>query len=154
MRAICLLFYETEKTAIADGWFLDLVSANFNTDNASVLLGQTRTGVAPLLNFSLKTQTDAKWALELMKQKLTQLSQQRGTIGANHSRIAVATSVLTASAENFTAAESRIRDADIAQESATLIRQQILQQAATAVLTQANQQPGIALKLLGDSPSK
>ena len=50
--------------------------------------------------------------------------------------------------ENFAAAESRIIDADIAREAADLVRTQILQQAATAVLAQANQAPVLTLKLL------
>ena len=113
------------------------------------MLGKTRTGVAPLLEFSLKTQADSKYALELMKQKLSQLSVQRGVIGANQSRIQTATSNLSVSSENFIAAESRIVDVDVAEESASLMRADIIQQAAASVLAQANQQPALALRLLG-----
>ena len=60
-----------------------------------------------------------------------------------------ANEVSNAAAENFQAARSRILDADIASESAELVRTQILQQAASAVLAQANQQPALALQLLG-----
>ena len=52
-------------------------------------------------------------------------------------------------AENLSAAESRIRDVDIAKETAELARDQILQQAAIAVLAQANSQPQLMLRLLG-----
>ncbi|MFT5735019.1 MAG: flagellin, partial [Planctomycetota bacterium] len=51
--------------------------------------------------------------------------------------------------ENTSAAESRIRDVDIAMETADLTRNSILQQAATSILSQANQQPQLALSLLG-----
>ena len=77
-----------------------------------------------------------------------QLAVQRGTIGAFQSRVEVASSVLQSTTENYRAAESRIRDADIASEVANLVRLQILQQAAMAILAQANQQPALALRLL------
>ena len=127
---------------------LDAVVMHYNEYNNYVMLGQTRTGVAPLLDFSLKTKTDAKWALELMKQKLSQLGTQRATIGANQSRIGVAVNNLQSMTDAFKTAASRIMDADIAQEAASLVRTQILQHAASAVLAQANQQPALALRLL------
>ena len=77
------------------------------------------------------------------------LSSQRGTIGAAESRLSYAVSYLSVARENLVAAESNIRDADIAQEVAEMVRLQVLQQAGTAVLAQANQQPATVLKLLG-----
>ena len=56
--------------------------------------------------------------------------------------------VLGSTIENHLAAEARIRDADIAQEAADLVRDQLLQQTGAAILAQANQQPALALKLL------
>jgi flagellin len=64
------------------------------------------------------------------------------------SRIGVAINVLQSASENFRAAESRIRDADIAADAAEMVRLQILQQASAAVLAQANQQPSLAILLL------
>ena len=127
---------------------LDLVSANYSSSNTSILLGLSKDGIAPLLPFSLKTMADASQALPMLERKRDQLATQRGQIGAFQARVTVATNTLTSVRENFLAAESRIRDADIAQESANLIRLNILQQAAAAVLSQANQQPQIAIKLL------
>lgn len=143
----------TTTTSVAVGDFngdgvLDIASANYGSNNASVMLAQTRDGVSPLLDFSLKTKSDAKWALELMKQKLSQLSQQRGIIGANQSRLSTAAATLMAARENYDAARSQITDVDVATESAQLTRNDILQQAAAAVLSQANQEPALALKLL------
>jgi len=60
----------------------------------------------------------------------------------------VAAATLGVIGENSLAAESRIRDADVAEDSATLVRLGIVQQAASAVLAQANQQPSLALALL------
>jgi len=67
---------------------------------------------------------------------------------SNTKNDAVELNTTTAARENFAVAESRITDADIASEVAVLTRNQILQQAASAVLAQANQQPALAIQLL------
>ena len=129
---------------------LDLATVGSGAGGQLMLrYGTTRDGVAPLLPFSLKTLADARQALPVFKRKRAQLAAQRGEIGAFQSRIDVARNVLGVSSENFKAAESRIRDADIAEESSRLVRLNILQQAASAILAQANQQPALALQLLG-----
>ena len=84
-----------------------------------------------------------------MTRKIQQLISQRGQIGAFQSRVQVGINNLQSASENYAAAESRIKDADIAAESAQLVRLNILQQAASSILGQANQQPALALKLLG-----
>lgn len=127
---------------------LDFVTADYGGNSISVLLAKTKDGVAPLLPFSLKTLADARQALPVFKNKRDQLAAQRGEIGAFQSRISVASNVLQVTSENFRAAESRIRDADLAQESADLVRLNILQQAASSILAQANQQPALAIRLL------
>ena len=104
--------------------------------------------IQPILPFSLSTAAEAKQALSIFQNKRDLLSKQQSEIGANQARIDVARDVLLVAAESFRAAESRIRDADIAQEAANLSRLNILQQAASAVLAQANQQPALALSLL------
>jgi len=143
----------TTSSGIASGdlnqdGVVDLVTADRGNDQFTILIGQTKDGVAPLLPFSLKTLADARQALPVFKQRRDQLAAQRGEIGAFQSRIDVARNVLEVSSENFRAAESRIRDADIADESSRLVRLNILQQAASSVLAQANQQPALALQLL------
>jgi flagellin-like hook-associated protein FlgL len=131
---------------------LDIVSTGY--DDASfgrsiVRFGETESGVSPLLDFSLMTLADARQALPVFKRKREQLATQRAEIGAFQSRIDVAVNVLEIARENFKAAESRIRDADIAEEVSNLVRLRILEQAATAIFAQANQQPALALQLLG-----
>lgn len=143
----------TNPRAILAGDFsgdgvVDIMTAGQTSGTASLLIGRTRDGVAPLLPFSLKTLADARQALPIFKKKREQLATQRGEIGAFQSRITVATTVLQVTSENLKAAEARIRDADVASESAQLVRLNILQQAASSVLSQANQQPQIALRLL------
>lgn len=93
-------------------------------------------------------QSAAQNALDAINDAIDSLSSSRGTIGAAESRLSYAIDTLTVVRENYIAAESRIRDADIAQEVAEMVRLQVLQQAGAAVLAQANQQPQVALALL------
>jgi flagellin len=97
---------------------------------------------------SADTAANAQTALGVLTSAIATVAQTRGTLGAYQSRLYTAISSLNVAKENFSAAESRIRDADIAEETANLTRAQILQQAGTAVLAQANQAPQLALTLL------
>jgi len=94
-------------------------------------------------------QTASRLALDAVNAAITSLAIQRGNLGASEARLNVAIKNLAVSRENFAAAESRIRDVDVAAEAAELTRLNILQQAGAAVLAQANQQPQLALQLLG-----
>ncbi len=94
-------------------------------------------------------QVAARSALDAVKLAIGSLTTNRGTLGAAESRLTVAINNLQVSRENFAAAESQIRDVDVALEAANLTRLSILQQAGAAVLAQANQQPALALTLLG-----
>jgi flagellin len=123
---------------------LDLLSNGFTP-----LLGVTRDGVNPILPFSLTTQADARQAIMPLTRKLDELNKQRGVVGGFQARLASAAVSASSLSDGFRSAESRIRDVDVATESARLIGGQIRQQAATAVLAQANIQPRIALQLLG-----
>jgi flagellin len=96
----------------------------------------------------LGSQEAARSALDAVKASISSLTRQRGTLGSAESRLNVAITNLQVARENFSAAESRIRDVDVASEAAELTRLNILQQAAAAVLAQANQQPQLALQLL------
>ncbi|MFN8392675.1 MAG: flagellin [Bdellovibrionota bacterium] len=94
-------------------------------------------------------QAAALSALDAVKLAIGSLTTNRGTLGAAESRLGVAVNSLQVARENFSSAESQIRDVDVAQEAANLTRLNILQQAGAAVLAQANQQPALALSLLG-----
>lgn len=87
-------------------------------------------------------------ALDAINGAIGSLSSSRGTLGAVQSRLQFAVNNLSVARENFAAAESNVRDVDVAEEAANLTRLSILQQAATSVLAQANQQPAIAYALL------
>ena len=96
----------------------------------------------------------AKSSLDLVLRRLESLSLLRGTIGAAQSRLTVALNLNQSAREASNAAESRIRDVDVASESADLVAQQIRQKSATSVLQYANSQPGILLSLLADAAGR
>ena len=129
---------------------VDLVTVGYDGLNseATVRTGSTINGVAPILEFSLASLADAKQALGIFENKRDMLLVQRGEIGAFQSRLGFANNVLSVTRENLVAAVGRIQDADIASDVAEMVRLQILQQSTTALLAQANLQPGIALSLL------
>ena len=76
------------------------------------------------------------------------LLEYRSHLGSVSSRINTYMNFLTSTTMNYTAAESRITDADVAQEAAEAVRSKILQQSAASLLSQANQAPALALRLL------
>jgi len=80
---------------------------------------------------------------------LNTINSRRSDLGAKQNRLESALSNLTIMNENLRASESRIRDVDVAEESATMTKYQILQQASASVLAQANTLPQIALGLIG-----
>lgn len=115
------------------------------------LADEGSSGLAYSINGSTiaEGQSAARLALDAVNNAITSLASARGTLGAVESRLNVAINNLSVARENFAAAESRIRDVDVASEAAELTRLNILQQAGAAVLAQANQQPSLALNLLG-----
>jgi len=107
--------------------------------------GTPRTGFASL---DISSQTDADNAILAMDAALNSINSARADLGAIQNRFSSTIANLNTSSENMSAARSRIRDADYAQETAELTRNQILQQAGTAMLAQANQVPQNVLSLL------
>ena len=92
--------------------------------------------------------TAARLALDAVYSAIYSVGASRGVLGGVESRLSTAIAKLGVAKENLTASESRIRDVDVAEEAANLTRLNILQQAGTAVLAQANQLPSLALQLL------
>lgn len=99
------------------------------------------------LNFSDKE--NARGALETIDIAQKQVNGFRANLGALQNRLFSTTDNIGVAIENLSAANSRIRDTDIAASSAELTRNNILMTASTSVLAQANQQPQLALKILG-----
>jgi flagellin len=97
---------------------------------------------------TIDTLTNAATALTNVKAAITQLATDRATVGASQSRLNYTAEQLSISKENLTAASSRIKDVDVAEESTEYARYNILVQSGTAMLAQANQLPQSVLKLL------
>ncbi len=114
--------------------------------------GRTILGVNS--NFSVETidittRQGANNAMDILDVALDQVSLIRSDLGAIQNRLQNTVNNLSATSENVTASRSRIRDADFASETAELSRLQILQQAGTSILAQANQAPNQVMQLLG-----
>ena len=120
---------------IAVAAFGDIDATTLGTTTAAVLVA---------------TNADVLTSLGLIDTAIGTVNTRRATIGSIYNRLEKAATNLSMTIENTQAAESRIRNVDVAAESAELSRYQILQQSATAMLAQANQMPQIALKLLGN----
>jgi flagellin len=99
--------------------------------------------------FDFSDKMDARKALEVLEDSQRTVNGYRATLGAIQNRLVSTTDNLGVAIENFSAANSRIRDTDVAQSSAELARNSVLMQANVGVLAQANQQPAAALKLIG-----
>ena len=98
---------------------------------------------------SLDLDTDADGAIGLIDTAIANVSSSRGSLGAVQNRLESTISNLQVTSENLAASESRIRDTDVAAEMVQFTRSQILQQAGTAMLGQANANSSSALRLLG-----
>ncbi|TPG67901.1 flagellin [Brevibacillus laterosporus] len=96
----------------------------------------------------ISTQKAADKAITTINNALNKVSEERSKLGANQNRLEHTINNLGATAENLTAAESRIRDVDMAKEMMDFTKNNILTQAAQAMLAQANQQPQGVLQLL------
>ncbi|MPW24783.1 flagellin [Alkalibaculum sp. M08DMB] len=94
------------------------------------------------------TAVEASGTLALIDAAIETVSEQRSSFGATQNRLEHTINNLTVTAENLTAAESRIRDVDMAQEMMEFTKNNILSQAATSMLAQANQMPQSVLQLL------
>ena len=95
------------------------------------------------------THANARTAIENIDQAIAGISTARGNLGATQNRLESTVRNLQVTSENLAASESRIRDTDMAQEMVNFTKSQILQQAGTAMLGQANQIPQGVLRLLG-----
>lgn len=92
--------------------------------------------------------TASRYALDAVYAAIYSVGAARGALGGVESRLSTAITNLSVAKENYSGANSRIRDIDVAEEAASLTRYNILQQAGTSVLAQANQLPSLALQLL------
>ncbi|OYZ13481.1 MAG: flagellin [Bdellovibrio sp. 28-41-41] len=122
--------------------FKDRISFNAGAANSTLeALG--------IVSESLETKESAQVSLSSLDNALVSVNAIRANFGAMQNRLQSTSNNLLVYDENMSAANSRIRDADVAAESAEMVRNSILMQAGTSVLGQANQMNQLALKLLG-----
>jgi flagellin len=128
------------------------IGAENNTNNRiAITISDTTTGSAGL-NLSmdqLDTASEAQTMLTTINSAVSTLSDRRGDIGAYMNRLTYAAANLAATIENTQSAESLIRDVDMASEMTSFTKNQILLQAGTAMLAQANMAPQMVLSLFG-----
>jgi len=128
-------------------------NSRFTVDRANATLAGLGLGSSSL-SYSLTGnsielgQSAARFAIDGINGALQSMNLIRGGLGAVESRLLSSVSNLQVARENYAAAESRIRDVDVASEAAELTRLNILQQTGAAILAQANLQPQLALALL------
>ncbi|CAM8672536.1 FlgL Flagellin and related hook-associated proteins [Comamonadaceae bacterium] len=120
------------------------------TDTGTTLLGAASNGstLSTVAALTVSTVDGSNKALKVVDAALAQISDQRAALGAVQNRFESTVTNLQTSSENLSASRSRIQDADFAAETANLSRSQILQQAGTAMVAQANQLPQGVLALL------
>jgi len=143
----------TLQVGADEGQTLDVGLSNFSSDGGALdELGSTVGLYTALTASNVASSSFIAKAGSLIEQSdaaIKSLNNKRAELGAVQNRLGHTIAVQQMSADNLSAANSRIRDVDVASESAKLTRAQILAQAGVSVLAQANQQPQLALKLLG-----
>jgi len=122
---------------------------NVSSDQIKVTFGGVQLTSITANTTDLTTATHALNALATIDTAIQNVSTARSNFGTAMNRMDFATSNIQTMQLNITAANSRIRDVDVASETANLSRNQVLTQAGTAVLAQANQIPQLALSLIG-----
>lgn len=110
--------------------------------------GTISTEATTAAGIDVSSQVSANNAIETINNAITKVSEERGKLGAYSNRLEHTIANLGTSSENLTSAESRIRDVDMAKEMSTFSKNNILSQAAQAMLAQANNQPQQVLQLL------
>lgn len=100
-------------------------------------------------SISMEDKGSAADSLAVVDEAIAKIGTMRANFGSIQSRLNATTSNLDIQYENLSAANSRLRDTDVAKETSEIASAQILQQASVSVLAQANQYPGVALKLIG-----
>lgn len=132
--------------------FIFHVGANANQVISIKIPGASKaalgSGANTIATMTVSTQSKANLAMGVIDAAISDIDVMRGGLGAAQNRMESTIANLNNVAENLSAARSRILDADIAQETAAMTKNNILQQAGVAILSQANQTPQLALSLL------
>jgi flagellin len=123
---------------------------NTTDDRINIAIADMTAGTlgGDLTALDISTKAGAQSALDAIDTAISDVSEGRADIGAVQNRLVVTMANLSSQLQSLSAANSRIRDVDVAQESSEMTKNSILMQAGVAVLSQANQSPSLALKLL------
>jgi len=135
--------------ALSGGVTFQVGIVNTSNDRVTVALSTAGSVSLGTATSSLTTATHSQMAITAIDTAIDRVSSRRNTLGSAQNRLNVTISNLGSIKENLSAANSRIRDVDVAAETADMSRNQILMQAGVSVLSQANQMPGMVLSLLG-----
>ena len=127
---------------------IDLATAGTNPFADTRATALNLLGAGDAVKLSVKSNGSSLKTLSIVDAALQTVQNRRASIGALTNRLEGASTNLQISSENFSASESRIRNTDIAKESANLTKNQVLQQASSQILGQANQTSQLALSLL------
>lgn len=135
---------------LLDGTNSDIaIQAGANSgENLTINIADVSTIAVSVQNLSVTDLAAANASTDAIDVALKEVNTARATLGAQQNRLEYTQNNLTTSSENLTAAESRIRDVDVAKEMVNLSKLNILQQASQAMISQANQQPQGVLQLL------
>ena len=125
-----------------------ITMASIRSTSASFLNGAKTADASVAAGIDVSTQSAANSAITSIQTAIETVSAERAKMGAMQNRLEHTISNLDTSSENMSAAESRVRDVDMAKEMMEFQKNSILNQAATAMLAQANQQPQGVLQLL------
>jgi flagellin len=152
--------FGSSTSSLFSGSDLVIYSSNVSTDSVTVSSTglasiSTGSGAGATVQASVTAAVTGTYTVSLFQSitsaasaYITSLDTQRGTLGATQNQIEYSVNNLTELSANLTSARSRIIDTDYATETSKLTKGQILQQAATAMLAQANQMPNVILSLL------
>lgn len=131
-----------------DGLTLQIGDTSDKFNQLDVAIKDCHTDSLGIADIDISTQEGAAAAVDKIKDAINYVSDVRGTLGATQNRLEHTINNLSVTTENMTAAESRIRDVDVAKEMMSYTKNNILVQSAQAMLAQANQTPQGVLQLL------
>lgn len=133
---------------IGEVWLTSFGGFTIRGDNASVISGASGSQLSTIADVDVSTANGSQNAIAVIDSAIEQMGQMMASLGANQNRFTSTISNLDNIRENLSAARSRIRDVDYAEETAKLARLQILQQVSISILSQANQLNRSVLALL------
>ena len=134
--------------AMSTGVSFQVGILNSTNDRITMSLATSTAAALSTAGKTVSTATNAQVAITAVDSAIEKVATRRNTLGAVQNRLSVTISNLGSIHENLSAANSRIRDVDVAAETANMSRNQILMQAGVSVLSQANSMPGMVLSLL------